>query len=65
MVEWYNKVKIDAELSEYLQVKRFAIRNKINIERSNTSTIRQWIWNIKEIKRKSEWIPKSNIRMFL
>ena len=36
MVDQYNKVKIDIELSEYPQMKKFTVRNKIDIERSNT-----------------------------
>jgi len=61
IIDWFNNIKREEEQSEYLQVKRFVTRNKLNIERSNTSTVRQWILNVKEIKRKSKCIPKNDI----
>ena len=57
-------MKQDAKNSQYLQVKVFIMRNQIEIEKYRIETIKTWIYDMKEIQKKLEKIPKNDIRIF-
>jgi len=57
-------VKQDAKNSRYPQVKVFIMRNQIEIEKYRIETIKTWIYDMKEIQKKLEKIPKNDIRIF-
>ena len=54
----------DAKNSQYPQVKVFIMRNQIEIEKYRIETIKTWIYDMKEIQKKLEKIPKNDIRIF-
>ena len=64
MIKWYEKLKEEVEMNDPPQVKLFAQRTALDVERSNTETIKMWIQNVKELQRKVEKLPKGDIRRF-
>ena len=58
-------MKRKAEENEPPQVQLFVRRSKINIERCSTETIKTWIYNVKNLIRKVEKLPKGDIRRFM
>ena len=64
IIEWYNKLKSYIERDEPLIVKLFVRKNPINVEDSNTETIKRWIYNVKEIMKKAEKLPRNDIRRY-
>ena len=48
--------------NEPMQVKLFALRNKIQPERCKSETILQWVCNALKMKRKVEKLPQNDIR---
>ena len=64
MIKWYEKLKEEVEMNDPPKVKLFAQRTALDVERSNTETIKMWIQNVKELQRKVEKLPKGDIRRF-
>ena len=64
IISWCKKLKEKVEKEEPPQVKLFATRNRINVEQNSTETIRMWIYNVKEIMKKVEKLPKGDIRRY-
>ena len=64
MINWYNNLKRKVEQDEPPQVKLFVRRNHIDVQRSSTETIKTWIYNVKEIMKKVEKLPKGDIRRY-
>ena len=64
IISWHDKIKEKVENDEPPTVKLFAMRNKIDAERCSTETIRVWIYNVKEIIKKAEKLPRGDIRRF-
>ena len=64
-VEQQKNIKNHIEDYEPPQVKLFIQRNEINVEKSNTETIIQWIYNVKEMMKKVSKLPCNDIRRFL
>ena len=64
VVEWYNKLKSYIERSEPRMINMFIRINQIDVNSCNTETIRQWIYNAKEVMKKVEKLPKNDIRRY-
>ena len=65
VIKWYEEVKQNIEENEPIAVKTFARRNAINVQRCNVDTIKQWIYNVKEIIKKVQRTPQGDIRRFI
>ena len=63
--KWYEKEKTKAEQSEYRQIKTYAERCRIDVNRCNSDTIKIWIRNLKRIEKKVEKIPINDIRRYI
>ena len=61
---WYNNVKLRVEIQEPMQVRLFAIRNKIQPERTRTESIVQWIYNVLKMMRKVEKLLQNDIMRY-
>ena len=57
-------MKKQAEEKEPLQVKLFARRMALEIQRYRTETIIRWIYNVKEMIKKVEKLPQNDIRHY-
>ena len=57
-------MKKEVELNEPPQVKLFVRRNALELRRYSIETIRTWIYNMKELQKKVEKLPKGNIRRY-
>ena len=57
-------MELHVEINEPLPVRKFARRNKIDVDRSNVESIRTWIYGVKEMIRKVEKIPVNDMRRF-
>ena len=64
IIDWYNKEKLQAAWSEFLNVKVYTIQNDINVKNSTTETIKAWIVGLLKIKRKDKKLKLNNIRLF-
>ena len=64
MKEYYRSEVEKGKISEYKHVKRFGSTRELNKERATVKTMKNWIWVIKETKRKSEKLPQDDIRLF-
>ena len=42
----------------------FIRRNQIEVKDCDTETIKRWIYNVKEVMKKAEKIPKNDIRRY-
>ena len=51
-------------MSEYPQVKAFALNRNIIEENYSTKTLRKWIYSVKKIQRRSEKYKGNDIRSF-
>ena len=58
-------MKRKVEENEPPQVKIFARRNKINVQSFSIETIKKWIYNVTDLSKKVERLPKGNIRRFM
>ena len=65
LVKWFEKEKTKALSSEYRQIKLYAERCKIDVNRSTCDTIKRWIRNLKRIEKRVEKIPPNDIRRFI
>ena len=65
VIKWYEEVKQNIEENEPIAVKTFARRNAINVQRCNVDTIKQWIYNVKEIIKKVQRTLQGDIRRFI
>ena len=65
MIKWYEEVKRKVEENEPPQVKMFARRNKINVQSYSIETIKKWIYNVTDLSKKVERLPKGDIRRFM
>ena len=63
--EWFENEKRRAESSEYRQLKLYAERCKIDVNRCNCDNIKRWIMNMRRIEKKVEKIPSNDIRRFM
>ena len=61
MISQYKKLKTKVEQDKPPQVKLFVRRNKINVDRSSAKLIRLQIYNVKEVMKKLERLPKGEI----
>ena len=61
VIKWCNKLKNSIEREEPLQVKLTIRKNPIDSNRSNTETIKRWLYNAKEIIKKVEKTLRNNI----
>ena len=64
VLEWYSKVKAQVETKEPRQVKLFAMRNHIQVERCRMETVLQWIYNVLKMIKKVEKVPQNDIRRY-
>ena len=62
IIKWCEKEKERGENSDFRQIHMHAERNKLDVERCNSDTIRRWIMNLKHIEKKVETIPANDIR---
>lgn len=62
LIKWYEKIKTQVEMHEPAQVKLFVRRNKIDVMRCKNETIRMWIHNVNEVRKKVEKLPLTDIR---
>ena len=62
LIKWYEKIKTQVERHEPAQVKLFVRRNKIDVMRCKNETIRMWIHNVNEVRKKVEKLPLTDIR---
>ena len=65
VIKWYEEVKRKVEENEPPQVKMFVRRNKINVQSCSIETIKKWIYNVTDLSKKVERLPKGNIRRFI
>ena len=65
VMKWYEEVKRNVEENEPLAVKTFVRRNAINVQRCSVDTIKQWIYNVKEISKKVQKTPQGDIRRYI
>ena len=63
-VNWYEKLRKEVELNKPPQVKLFVRRNALELRRCSIETIRTWIYNVKELQKKVEKLPKEDIRRY-
>ena len=63
-VQWYQKVKEVMINSQYPQVWAFVRRNELGLIKVKPYVLQQWIYNIKEMKKKADKIPKNDIRKY-
>ena len=61
-MKWYQKVKELIRNSPCPQVKAFAQRNELSVEQLKPHMVQRWIYNVKEIVKKVDERPKSNMR---
>ena len=54
----------EVEEGDYLQVKIFVWRNRININQIQIDTVVRWIYNVKEMKKRAKKISKNDVRRF-
>jgi len=64
MKKWYANTIEMIKASNDGELQKYADKHQINIDQSNTETIRKWILNLKSFKRKLEKIPKNDIRRY-
>ena len=64
MIEWYQNKKEVAIISQNLQVRLYAMKNEINIERCSTNYICRWVQGLKEMKRRAKTLKGDDIRMY-
>ena len=64
MINWYRELKDEIELNDPQQVKLFVRRTALDLNRCNTDTIRTWIHNVKEFRKKVKRLPEGDIRRF-
>jgi len=64
VIRWYKNTLDMVGTSSDAELRKYVDKHHINIEQSNTESIRKWILNIKVFKRKLEAIPKNDIRRY-
>ena len=64
MINWYRELKDEIEVKDPQQVKLFVRRTALDLNRCNTDTIRTWIHNVKEFRKKVKRLPEGDIRRF-
>ena len=64
IINWHTELKEEIELNDPQQVKLFARRTALDLNRCNKDTIRIWIHNVKELRKKVKKLPKGDIRRF-
>ena len=64
IIQQYHNIKNHVENNAPMQVKTFVSRNKIQVDRSKTEVILQWIYNVKKVIRKVEDLPQNDIRQY-
>ena len=62
LIKWHERIKLQVEMHEPEQVKIFMRRNKIDATRCKNETIRLWISNVNELRKKVEKLPANDIR---
>lgn len=61
---WYKNLKEHVENKEPPQACIFVRRNELDLVRCKTETTFQWIYNVKEMIRNVEKMPKNDIRRY-
>jgi len=64
MINWYIEMKEEIESNDPQQVQLFVRRTALDLNRCNTDTIRTWIQNVIELRKKVKKLPKGDIRRF-
>ena len=64
MKKWYMNELNRVENSEIKQMRNYAQKFKINEDRCSIETIKAWISNLKKIEKRTEDIPKNDIRRY-
>ena len=62
LIKWRERIKLQAEMHEPAQVKLFVQGNKIDATRCENETIRMWIYNVNELRKKVEKLPLTDTR---
>ena len=62
LIKWCERTKLQVEMHEPEQVKLFMRRNKIDVTRCENETMRLWICNANELRKKVEKFPANDIR---
>ena len=65
MKRWYENEKERGRNSDSRQIRMYVEKNKLDVERCNSDTIRRWIMNMKTIEKKVETIPANDIRRYM
>ena len=63
--KWYDKEKRKGERSEYMQIRLYVQKCRIDMERCSCDTLKRWIMNLKKIEKKVEKIPYNDIRRYM
>lgn len=61
---WYEKIKIQVNEREPQQVKFFTQRIGIDTQNSRNEVVLQWTWNVKNMIRKVEKLPREDIKRY-
>ena len=64
LIEWYKKVKKNAENSNDIQLKMYANKRSLNANRCKNETIKRQIYNFKEFEKRMEKTKKNDIRRY-
>ena len=65
MMRWYENEKEEGSQSSSRQMRMYVDKCKLDVERSNSDTIKRWIMNKRTIEKKVEKIPANDIRRHL
>jgi len=65
MMRWYENEKEEGSQSSSRQMRMYVDKCKLDVERSNSDTIKRWIMNKRTIEKKVERIPANDIRRYL
>ena len=58
---WYQEVSRHILTNEPIKVKMCTLRTEANIRNNNIKTMKQWIFNAKEMYEKVERLPQGDI----
>ena len=64
VIEWKDNIEKHVEEKEPMAVKTYVRRTRIDAARSSVDQVKRWIYGVKEMIKKVEKVPKSDIRKF-